>query len=143
MNLLRGVSHVLAAVFNDRARFEHAWRSYIPNDPPVPFEGRWRGEWVSAANGHHGDLKCLLTQPSPGVFEASFKATYASFLSVAYRVMLKADHVGTGYYLKGEADLGMLAGGIYSYEGELSEFKFECHYRCKYDRGVFHLKSVS
>jgi hypothetical protein len=36
----------------------------------------------------------------------------------------------------------MLAGGIYEYEGELNQVRFECTYRCKYDHGTFRLKPL-
>lgn len=143
MNLVRGVSHLLAAVFSNRAQFDQAWRSYMAKTGSTPFEGQWQGEWVSAANGHKGNLKCLLTHAGAGAFEANFRATYARFLSVAYQVVLKAEPRGAGLRLKGEADLGTLAGGIYSYEGALSDSRFECTYQCKYDHGAFHLKRLN
>lgn len=49
---------------------------------------------------------------------------------------------GDSLPLKGEADLGMLAGGIYTYEGQLNSERFECTYRCKYDHETFHLKPL-
>jgi hypothetical protein len=39
-------------------------------------------------------------------------------------------------------DIGKLAGGIYSYEGEAKEKEFNRMDRCKYDHGVFHLRPV-
>jgi len=141
VNLFRSTSHLLAGVFNDRSHFEHAWKEYqaIANQPPT-FAGPWQGEWVSAVNGHHGDLRCLLTEVGAGQLEASFCATYSGFLRVAYHVGLKAEKTDGGYRLQGQTDLGTLAGGVYSYEGELTQAAFECAYRCKYDHGAFHLK---
>lgn len=143
MNFFRSASHLLAAVFNDRSEFEQSWNGYQDSAAgPGAFQGRWRGEWVSTENGHHGELRCLLSDAGPGRFRANFRATYARWLSVAYAVVLNAERDAGGCHLKGEADLGMLAGGIYSYDGELTPATFECGYRCKYDHGTFHLKRL-
>jgi len=136
VGLLRNISHLLAALFNDRAAFQRRW------DHPPPdrgLEGRWQGEWISEANGHRGALKCLLTKTAPEKYEAAFHAVYAGFLRVAYVVELHGRQSGAALQLEGEADLGRLAGGIYHYKGEAAESAFNCTYRCAYDHGTFHL----
>jgi len=141
MNLLRSASHLLAAMFNDRSHFERAWRQYVAQaDRSTTFAGPWQGEGVSAVNGHHGELRCLLSEAGPGHLKAHFCATYSRFLRVAYTVGLNAKQTDRGYRLNREADLGPLAGGLYSYNGELTQAAFECAYQCKYDHGAFHLK---
>jgi limonene-1,2-epoxide hydrolase len=134
VGILRNVSHVLAALFNDRADFQRRW-----NDPSTP-EERWQGEWVSETNGHRGVLKCLLTKTESGEYQATFYAVYARLLSVAYSVPLHGRRDAGKLKLEGQADLGQLAGGIYHYKGEADETAFNCTYRCKYDHGTFQLK---
>src|SRR5262249_10893638 len=142
-SFIRSVSHLLAAVFNDRSEFERCWKTYrVPTSGADPFEGQWVGEWQSEANGHRGELRCLLTHTEPEVWQARFHATYARVLRVCYSVLLKASGAGETLRLKGEADLGMLAGGIYEYEGQLSAEMFNSKYRCKYDHGTFTLKRL-
>lgn len=143
MGLFRNVSHVLAALFNNRADFQRRW-----NDPASQpktnsgLTGRWQGEWVSQSNGHRGALKCLLTKTEAGEYQATFHAVYARFLSVCYSVPLQGQQSGEKLKLEGQADLGQLAGGIYHYEGEADETAFNCTYRCAYDHGTFHLRKA-
>lgn len=134
MSVLRNISHLLAALFNDRADFQRRWRGEPQN--------RWQGQWVSQANGHRGELKCLLTKAGPDQYQATFYAVFAKFLSVAYTVPLHGRRDGAKLRLEGQADLGKLAGGIYHYDGEMDDASFLCAYRCAYDHGMFQLAPV-
>jgi len=140
MGVMRNVSHVLAALFNDRAEFNRRWNE--PPARPEGLEGRWQGEWVSEANGHRGALRCLMTKARDGGYEAAFHATYARFLAVAYTVTLQGAAEGGKWRLEGQADLGQLAGGVYHYKGDGDESAFDCAYRCAYDHGTFHLRRL-
>jgi hypothetical protein len=143
-NLVRSVSHLLAAVFNDRSAFDRLWReSETRGGQADEYAVRWQGEWISEVNQHHGDLRCLLRRNGPTQMEARFSAVFARWLRVCYTALLTADASGDALRLKGESDLGMLAGGIYQYEGELNRDRFECTYRCKYDHGTFRLKPLN
>ena len=143
IGVFRGFSHVLAAVFNNRAQFERAWQSYkAPLNATQTVQGRWLGEWVSEVNAHHGELKCLLSKIGADQLEATFLAVFWRFLRVGYGVPLNATPTGEGFRLKGESDLGALAGGIYTYEGEVTLTAFNCSYRCKYDHGLFRMKRL-
>jgi len=133
MGLGRNISHLLAALVNNRADFHRRW-----NDSATTAE-RWQGEWVSEANGHRGALRCLLTKTESGVFQASFHAVYAKFLTVCYTVPLRGQMSDGKLQLEGEADLGKLAGGVYHYHGTLVESAFNCTYQCAYDHGIFQL----
>jgi hypothetical protein len=139
VGFLRNVSHMLAALVNNRADFQRRW-----NEPKTyhGLEGRWQGEWASNANGHRGALKCLLTKTEAGEYEAMFHAVYARFLRVCYSVPLHGRQTGEKLELEGQADLGQLAGGVYHYEGEANETAFHCTYCCAYDHGTFHLKRL-
>jgi hypothetical protein len=138
--IFRGVSHVLAALFNNRAQFNRRWREQTAQaGARNGLEGLWQGEWISQANGHHGALKCILMKTKSDDYEAMFHAVYARFLSVAYTVPLCGQSIDGKLKLEGETDLGKLAGGIYHYEGEADENAFVCTYRCAYDHGTFHL----
>jgi len=143
IRLFRGFSHALAALFNNRSAIEHAWQEYKPAaEDPQTVQGRWLGEWVSETNGHCGELKCLLIRVSPGQLEAKFLATFRRFLRVGYSALLDAVETDTGFRLKGQFDLGALAGGIYHYEGEITPAEFKCAYRCGYDHGIFRMKRL-
>jgi hypothetical protein len=139
--MARKISHFLAALVNNASDFKRRWNQ----DAPVPCAangllGRWQGEWVSEVNGHRGALRCLLTRGEDGDYKAAFHAVYARFLRVCYTVPLHGQWSEGKLKLEGDADLGPLAGGIYSYQGEAGEMEFVCLYRCKYDHGAFRMK---
>jgi hypothetical protein len=67
VDLFRNVSHVLAALFNDRADFQRRWDEAGKTGSPQ----RWAGDWASEVNRHRGDLKCLLTKTESGEFDAA------------------------------------------------------------------------
>jgi hypothetical protein len=142
-NPARLISHMLAALFNSRAAFLEHWRQYEKsNKPPDGLAGRWVGEWICQLSGHHGELKCVLSQISPGVYRAYFYATFSRLFRVGYVTDLSAAQVDGQTRLKGEQDLGTLAGGVYRCEGTVTGTRFECHYSCKYDQGIFRLERL-
>ena len=143
-NPLRMLSHALAALFNSRSAFLQQWRRYENQPPGTPgLAGRWVGEWISEANGHHGELKCVLEPVSPIVYRAHFYASFGKVFRVGYATDLKSEQSSERILLKGEEDLGALAGGIYRCEGEMSGNQLQCRYSCKYDHGVFRLQRLS
>ncbi len=141
MGLARSTAHVLAAFFSNAREFKHRWNQPAP--PPSAaneLQGRWEGEWISEANGHHGALRCVLSQAESGGYQATFHAVYCGALRVCYTVPLHGQMSGGKLMLEGDADLGRLAGGVYTYKGEADETELHCTYCCKYDHGAFHLK---
>jgi hypothetical protein len=142
-NITRGISHTLAAVFNNCSVFRSHWRQYHRTENSAAnLEGRWIGEWTSEVNGHHGKLKCVLGKDSLGQYEACFHGSFGRMLRVCYTVALRGEPTHEGMRLAGEADLGSLAGGVYYYEGIATPTEFRCSYRCKYDQGTFQLKKI-
>jgi hypothetical protein len=77
------------------------------------------------------------------VYRAYFYAAYSWLFRVGYITDLNAQPKDGGTHLKGEHDLGSLAGGIYRCEGEVKGDGFECRYSCKYDYGIFRLKRTA
>lgn len=142
-SLLRGFSHLLAALFSNVSVFHRDWNNYrAVASPPKDIQGRWQGEWVSDVNGHHGRLKGIMVKLDPGRYEASFHATYSKVLRVCYSVNLSGREEDGRVILEGEADLGKLAGGVYHYTAEVTHWEFNCKYRCKYDHGKFHMNRL-
>ncbi len=138
-NVLRSLSHTLAALTANGGAFRAAWERAALDSAAG---ARWQGEWRSQVNGHHGALRCVLRQVAAAEFEANFHARYARFLRVCYTTRLRATPFGDGWRLEGESDLGGLAGGVYTYRGELGRDRFTCSYHCLYDHGVFDLQPV-
>lgn len=135
--------------------FHHEWRkasrSPAPTDSylgrwegrglsPNFFLGRWEGEWLSAKNGHHGKLRCLLGEDSSSTqFRAHFRATYASVLHFSYAAALTGAVTNGVVQFTGESDLGKLGGGVYKYSGSANATHFSCTYESKYDHGTFQM----
>jgi hypothetical protein len=131
---------MLAAVFNSRAVFHREWKRYQTSTAQSDgIAGRWTGEWISEHSGHRGELKCVLTPVSAHAYRASFYATFSRYFAVGYVTDLKAEQTDARTSLKGEEDLGAMAGGTYRCEGEVVGAEFNCRYSCKYDHGVFRL----
>jgi hypothetical protein len=135
----RSLMHVLAAFTSNCTHFEREWQQ-ASGIETADLEGSWQGEWVSDANGHRGQLKCVLTRSDAQHYRACFHATYAKLLRVCYCVPLAGAKSAGRFRLQGETDLGKLAGGVYRYEGEASGEEFLVTYRCRYDRGIFRLR---
>jgi HEAT repeat protein len=139
--MVRKISHFLAALVNNASDFKRRWNQPAPLPSTANgLQGRWQGEWMSEANGHDGALRGVLTRGDSGDYKASFHAVYGGFLRVCYSVPLSGTWSDGKLKLEGEADLGPLAGGIYSYRGQADEKEFLCTYKCKYDHGTFRMK---
>ena len=120
--------------------FGHAWAT--ASKQPVPANGLlgcWEGTWVSDANGHNGNLRCVVTQKNDGAYNARFHAIYKKVLGFGYTVQLKVIETNSSFGFSGEANLGWWAGGIYHYEGHAQGTNFFSTYRCKYDQGTFQM----
>jgi hypothetical protein len=143
IGVVRSLSHILAALFNKRSEFERAWKEYKPpTGGNSAIEGRWVGQWRSEMSQHSGELKCLLSRVRPGQLDAKFLAAFRRVFRVGYGVSLDAEETGNGFRLKGQSDLGALAGGVYLYEGEVTLHEFRCTFRSEQDRGLFALKRL-
>ncbi len=121
--------------------FHHEWRKASRSPAPTDsYLGRWEGEWLSAKNGHHGKLRCLLGEDSSSTqFRAHFRATYASVLPFSYAAALTGAVTNGVVQFTGESDLGKLGGGVYKYSGSANATHFSCTYESKYDHGTFQM----
>jgi hypothetical protein len=102
-------------------------------------EGRWEGRWLSDINGHTGRLRCLLTRSGDTNYTARFRATYWKIFRYSYQVDLQFEQRDGLWHLRGDENLGWLAGGVYQYSGSVSPTNFQSTYRSKYDHGVFEM----
>lgn len=105
--------------------------------------GAWEGRWISDVNGHHGNLRCIMTQTATNRYDARFRAKYKKILSFEYTVPLRVAQDGSSYRFEGSADLGKLAGGLYTYQGAASAGTFFSTYDSKSDHGKFDMRRVS
>lgn len=123
--------------------FKYEWRQAAKN--PIPTEditGRWEGRWKSDSNGHQDNLRCLITKVDERNYDAKFHAAYKKWITVhfGYTVRLEARPGTNGVAFTGSENLGVLAGGVYTYEGHANPTNFSSTYDSKYDRGTFQMK---
>ena len=81
-----------------------------------------------------------MTKVDARKYEARFHAKYRKVLGFGYTVRMDVEPTNSVFKFKGEADLGRLAGGKYSYDGSASPTNFFSTYKSKYDHGTFLMK---
>lgn len=120
--------------------FNRAWHQAEQTPtPPDSIAGRWEGKWLSDVNGHTGRLRCLLTPKNDTIYTARFRATYWKIFRYSYQVDLQFEMRDGLAHLKGEENLGWLAGGVYQYSGNVTPTNFQSTYSSSYDHGVFEM----
>jgi len=126
------------------ADFNHEWDKAMASrsGPPKDITGPWLGSWHSDANGHHGELRCVVLPEDrkSDDYRFYYHAIYGNFLTVAYTVTEQVHRNRQGNYdLRGEHNLGYFAGGLYHYEGVSTTTKMRSTYRSSADHGTFEL----
>jgi hypothetical protein len=122
--------------------FRSAWKK-APVTAGV--EGKWKGTWLSDANGHHGDLLCVVSESknSKDDHEFFYHATWKKILSGSYKAVHNVQKQKDGSYaFKGEHKMPDWAGGLYHYEGTIKGDEFKANYRCSMDNGTYTMKRV-
>lgn len=117
--------------------FNNEWKQAASTEASV-LTGRWQGTWVSEVNGHHGKLRCVVSQTTTSEYQANFRATYQSVFHFSYTVILHAEQKDGECNFQGDADLGW-AGGIYHYAGRADGSNFVSTYSCASDHGTFQM----
>lgn len=122
--------------------YEAKWQAAAERPAPAAsIEGRWEGTWTSDADGHAGGLRCIITRTGPDAYQADYHATYGNIFQFGYSMPLRVDRRDDRQFVfDGTADLGLLAGGDYRYEGQADPGEFVCEYRSKYDFGTFRMR---
>ncbi len=142
---------VLSLLSSCSSDFRKAWKCDIcPAPPPANgVAGKWEGTWVSAANGHHGKLRCVVSGPlevgkyfAKGDHSFFYHATWKSILSGSYKAIHNVQKKGAGYVFKGDHQMPDWAGGKYHYEGTIKGDDFNACYESAMDRGTFTMKRV-
>jgi hypothetical protein len=120
--------------------FERDWKtaaSYANAADDI--SGCWEGTWESHVNGHHGKLRAIVTRQGADTYYMQFKATFLGVVPFKFALPVYVTENGGVYALQGEADLGWLAGGVYTYSGEATPCDFVSSYCAKNDHGVFRM----
>lgn len=117
--------------------------------------GAWQGTWRSDVNGHHGELRCIVS-PVEGDGRAEggsaprardgqstrfhYHATFMKVLSATYDVTHQVYRTKDGFTFSGDQELTGTGGGLYHYEGRGTPERFSATFRSATDSGVFELK---
>ncbi len=124
--------------------FDQSWQSCCRYDNPADrVAGCWEGRWHSDVNHHQGRLRAIIEREAEGRYRARFKATYWRFLPFEFEMPLTVTPSAGGYEFSGEADLGLLAGGVFSYSGSIRGNTFMASYRSRKDHGTFWMERIS
>ncbi len=122
--------------------FERDWRtcgSYV--SPANDLAGCWEGRWHSDKNGHNGTLRAIITKQGENEYHARFKATFAWILPYRFEIPLAVSEEGGVAAFESQADLGKLAGGVYSYAGQADGCEFVATYCASGgDHGTFTMR---
>ena len=128
--------------------FNYEWHRAAQKPAPAnDITGRWEGRWISRSSGHKNKLRALVTRTDTNHYDVKFHAAYKSekfkWLTVhfGYTVRMETKPAVDGFVeFHGSEDLGALAGGVYTYDGQANATNFFSTYKSKYDRGVFEMQ---
>jgi hypothetical protein len=121
--------------------FNTTWEA-TPSEADASPAGCWAGSWRSQVNRHHGPLKCIIQKQSQSGVTAWFKAGYLGVMSFEQTISMDLDQADTGWTFHGSENLGKLAGGLYTYEGTITNETFYSTYSNKWDQGIFEMQKV-
>ena len=118
--------------------FQHRWDQATALDREG-ISGCWEGEWVSAASGHRGRLRCVINPVAPALWKMHFRAEYAKVFRACYCTDFNVVQGEGRWTFTGSSDLGALAGGQYTYNGHATIEQLVCAYKSARDHGEFRL----
>ena len=104
---------------------------------PSDLSGSWDGTWGSRVSRHNGRLRAQFTRVDAYHYQAQFRATFFKVMCYKYTVVLNATPEGDHWILRGQKDLGRLAGGVYHYTAYANACRFSANYNSCKDHGVF------
>jgi hypothetical protein len=134
----------LALLLSGCSTFNYEWRQAAKKPTPTnDITGRWDGHWISQANGHHDQLRALITEVDTNHYDVKFHAAYKKWITIhfGYTVRMETKPSTNGIVVfHGAENLGALAGGVYTYDGRADPTNFFSTYKSKYDHGTFEMK---
>ncbi len=123
--------------------YQSSWEQGASLKPVNPVEGRWKGTWLSGANGHTGSLRAVATHANGDIYRFQIGATFWKILRASYDVNFTVLPDGDNHTLTGEQTLSGLMGGLYTYEGRIEDGNFTASYKSRLDHGTFRMRKVA
>ncbi len=134
-------SLILTMLATGCSSFNCEWKAATVHAPLDEITGRWEGSWHSDVNGHHGRMRCVVSQSVDNEYRAQYRATYWKCLRFSYVAVMRIEmRSGEVREFEGEADLGWWGGGVFRYRGQVTPTNFDSTYDSKYDHGKFQLR---
>jgi hypothetical protein len=145
MKMLPTLTLALAGLFlTSCGTFERKWNESVAeyqSGKVASPAGPWTGSWSTATNGHTGDLRAIVTPAAgePGKYDFHYHATWADFLSGAYKVRFPVVRRGDSTLANGEKKLGIF--GTFGHKATISKNAFKATYsNDKGDLGTFEMR---
>jgi hypothetical protein len=122
--------------------YQSSWEQGANLQSTKSIEGRWKGTWLSDANGHTGDLRAVASHIEGTLYRFEIGATFWKILRASYDVNFTITPDGENHILAGEQNLSGLMGGLYTYAGRIEEGDFIVKYKSKWDHGTFRMRKA-
>lgn len=117
------------------AGFDQQYEQQLSAAPAAP-AGAWTGAWASAKTKHSGAVRAVIVPAeSPQRYDATFQATWGWLFRSEVQVTLVEVPTSAGVLLKGDKDLGFLAGGVHRFNGMVTGDQLVATYQSDSDRG--------
>lgn len=99
--------------------------------------GKWRGNWKSRHNGHHGPLQARFRPVTCDKYEVVFRGRFAKVIPFRYKTTLQVTgRSSQGVHLAGSHRLGPLM-GTFHYQAHATSCHFVANYQARRDHGQF------
>ncbi len=141
MSVLDNLIHMLAPLTANCSDFKDQWEK-ASRRPSGDVGGCWEGEWISAATGHRGRLRCAVDPVSAELWRMSFRGEYSKVFRACYATDFHVVPEDGRWTFSGGSNLGALAGGAYEYRGSATLDALTCSYKSARDHGEFRLRKI-
>jgi hypothetical protein len=117
-------------------------RPTLAGSATVPVDlmaGSWEGTWANEDGDMGGALTCQVTPLGGDQYETKFHAVFAKVLTYDMDVTLIVKRDGPVWSFHGQKDLGLLGGGLYTYDGHTDGQEFFSKYDSQANKGTYKL----
>ena len=109
------------------------------SQPAELMAGQWEGTWSNTSDSMSGRLTCSITPLGGDRYKAEFHAVFLKVMTYDTAVTLTVQREGGMWRFHGEKDLGLLAGGVFTYDGHTDGSEFYSAYDSRSNKGVYRM----
>ncbi len=121
--------------------FNKKWEAALAEHPApqqTDITGPWQGSWNSEANGHTGDLRCIVNETGKDRYNFQYWATWGRGMKGTFAIDCEGARQGGVTRVTGQKKLGPF--GKYSHEAEITPSRFDARFsRQRKNLGTFEL----